>query len=52
MFRALDNPTVVDTMYISRTIELVLHKTGYSTKVQSITIDTSTNMFRTFVLEH
>ncbi|HEY9167799.1 MAG TPA: hypothetical protein VIS48_16720 [Candidatus Kryptonia bacterium] len=40
----------IDTVYMSRTIEFVLYKSGYQTAVQSVTIDTTTDMNQQFHL--
>jgi hypothetical protein len=39
LVRVAENGTVIDTTHISLSIQLVLHKTGYNTLMQSITID-------------
>jgi len=44
-------PTVIDTEYISSTIQVVLCKAGYKTLVQSVTIDTTKSLSQRFTLE-
>ncbi len=45
------NPTVIETTYISPTIQLVLSKTGYKTIVQTLSIDTTKETLQTFKFE-
>lgn len=45
------NSDSISTTYVSRTITIVLYKSGYATLVQSITIDTTNGMRQQFQLE-
>jgi len=45
------SPTIIDTAYISHSIQLVLSKSGYKTIVQTLFIDTTKEMSQTFKFE-
>ena len=45
------NPDIVDTVFISHTIQLILSKQGYKTITQTMVIDTTREMSQTFRFE-